>query len=274
MGYNSVAFKMTKHLFNVFVLLIAMPAFVWAQQQPDSVTITVEGVSFKMICVQGGTFTMGATSEQGSDAYDDEQPVHKVTLSTYYIGETEVTQELWKAVMGNNPSHFVSLNHPVEEVSWDDCQKFIIKLNQLTGKNFRLPTEAEWEFAARGGMKSVGYRYSGSNDIHDVAWFADNAYLKSDNSPDYGTHDVKTQIPNELGIYDMSGNVWEWCSDWYGNYSSASRTNPQGASAYSYRVVRGGSWYSNAKYCRSSCRGISSPSYRFSILGFRLVLFP
>lgn len=123
-------------------------------------------------------------------------------------------------------------------------------------------------------MKSAGYKYSGSNDIHDVAWFADNSYYKSDNNPDYGTHDVKTQAPNELGIYDMSGNVWEWCSDWYGNYSSASRTNPQGVSYYSYRVVRGGSWYSNAKYCRSSCRGISSPAYRFSILGFRLVLLP
>ncbi|MBQ0015371.1 MAG: formylglycine-generating enzyme family protein, partial [Bacteroidales bacterium] len=150
-----------------------------------------------MVEVSGGTFKMGATSEQGSDAWNDEKPVHNVTLSSYYIGLTEVTQELWQAVMGSNPSYFKGLYRPVENVSWDDCQTFISRLNSLTGKNFRLPTEAEWEFAARGGTKSRGYKYSGSNTLDDVAWHVGNSGDK--------THDVGTKAPNELGIYDMSG---------------------------------------------------------------------
>ena len=184
-------------------------------------TFTVNGVTFTMIAVEGGTFQMGATSEQGSDAESDEKPVHSVTLSDYCIGETEVTQELWEAVMGSNPSGFSGYpQRPVEKVSWNDCQEFITKLNQLTGKNFRLPTEAEWEYAARGGNKSQGYKYSGSNTIDNVAWYYSNSASR--------THDVKTKSPNELGIYDMSGNVWEWCYDWYGSYSSGSQTNPTG----------------------------------------------
>ena len=159
----------------------------------DSKTYTVNGVSFTMIGVEGGTFTMGATSEQGSDAYDDEKPTHQVTLNSYYIGETEVTQALWQAVMGSNPSYFTgNLQRPVEEVSWGDCQTFIKRLNKLTGENFRLPTEAEWEYAARGGKESKGYKYSGSNTIGDVAWYGDNSSSK--------THAVKTKQPNELGI--------------------------------------------------------------------------
>lgn len=228
-------------------------------------TITVKGVPFTMIKVEGGTFEMGATSEQGSDVYDEEKPVHNVTLSDYYIGETEVTQELWRAVMGSNPSYFSGYpQRPVEQVSWDDCQEFIKKLNQLTGKNFRLPTEAEWEYAARGGNKSKGYKYSGSNTIGNVAWYD---YNSSDE-----THDVKTKQANELGIYDMSGNVYEWCQDWRGSYSSNSQINPTGPSSGSYRVFRGGSWRYYAWDCRVSNRFDSYPGSRFNALGLRLVL--
>ncbi len=230
---------------------------------PDK-TITVNGVSFKMIAVKGGTFTMGATSEQGSDAYDDEKPTHRVTLSDYYIGETEVTQALWEAVMGSNPSEWKGSNLPVENVSWEDCQEFISRLNSLTGENFSLPTEAEWEYAARGGNKSQGYKYSGSNVIDRVAWYAGNSGDK--------THPVKQKLSNELGIYDMSGNVREWCSDWYGSYSSSSQTNPSGPSTGDYRVMRGGSWLNSAMNCRVSRRYDSTPSDRYSYYGLRLAI--
>ena len=227
-------------------------------------TYTANGVSFTMKPVAGGTFTMGATSEQ-KNSDDDEKPKHTVTLSDYYIGETEVTQELWAAVMGSNPSHFTgNMQRPVERVSWDDCQTFIRKLNELTGANFRLPTEAEWEFAARGGRNSRGYQYSGSSNIGDVAWYDDNS---SDT-----THPVKTKSPNELGIYDMSGNVWEWCQDWRGPYSSSSQTNPTGPSTGSGRVYRGGSWFNFVHSCRSAYRYSSTPDFRDDLLGLRLSL--
>ncbi len=226
-------------------------------------TLTVNGVSFTMIAVQGGTFTMGATAEQGSDAYSNEKPTHKVTLSDYMIGETEVTQELWKAVMGTNPSYFSGTQNPVEQVSWEDCQNFIAELNAMTGKKFRLPTEAEWEFAARGGNKSNGFKYSGSGSIDKVAWYDGNSSSK--------THPVKQKQANELGIYDMSGNVWEWCQDWYGSYSSSAQTNPTGPSSGSYRVFRGGSWYNNA-YCRVSYRNGSTPTDTYINHGLRLAL--
>lgn len=229
-------------------------------------SFTVNGVSFTMVSVQGGAFTMGATSEQGSDASDDEKPAHKVTVSSFSIGQTEVTQELWQAVMGTNPSEFKGAKRPVEKVSWDDCQEFIRKLNAKTGKNFRLPTEAEWEYAARGGSKSQGYKYSGSNSLSDVAWYDKNSYDKGKNSPDYGTHTVATKSPNELGIYDMSGNVWEWCQDRWYNYDGS-------ATEYSSsRVVRGGSWYSFAGACRLAHRGGSLPDGRGCDLGLRLAL--
>ncbi len=225
---------------------------------------TVKGISFNMIRVGGGTFMMGATEEQGSDADSDEKPIHQVTLSSYYIGQTEVTQALWTAVMGSNPSRFKGNHNPVELVSWDDCQDFVRKLNELTGKIFRLPTEAEWEYACRGGNKSRGYKYSGSNTIGDVAWYTSNSLSE--------THPVATKSPNELGIYDMSGNVWEWCQDRYGSYNSNAQTNPTGTSSGSYRVNRGGSWSYNAKFCRSSYRRDYSPGYRDDNLGLRLVL--
>ena len=227
-------------------------------------TFTANGVSFTMVAVQGGTFTMGATSEQGGDAHDDERPTHQVTLSSYYIGETEVTQELWQAVMGSNPSRFEGSNRPVEYVSWNDCQEFLSRLNRITGKRFRLPTEAEWEFAARGGNLSKRYIHSGSNNINDVAWYNDNSGST--------THPVAIKQPNELGIYDMSGNVWEWCSDWYGTYSSSAQSNPTGPSSGSNRVNRGGSWYYYAWGCRVSLRGSNSPDFRNFILGLRLAL--
>ena len=223
---------------------------------------TVNGVTFKMIPVEGGTFTMGA-SDDDPDAYDMEKPAHKVTLSDYYIGETEVTQELWQAVMGSNPSKFKGDNLPVENVSWDDCQAFILKLNELTGQTFRLPTEAEWEHAARGGIKSKGYKYAGSNTLKDVAWYDGNSGAK--------THPVGSKSSNELGLYDMSGNVYEWCQDWYGSYSSSSQTNPSGASSGSYRVHRGGSWNFVAGRCRVLFR-FGDPSSSGSFLGLRLAL--
>ena len=233
---------------------------------PTVKTYEVNGVSFKMVEVRGGTFTMGATGEQGSDAHDDEKPAHSVTLSGYYIGKTEVTQELWQAVMGSNPSEFKGNRKPVECVSWDDCTTFISKLNSLTGKKFRLPTEAEWEFAARGGIKSKGYKYSGSNRLADVAWYGDNSGET--------THEVGTKSPNELGLYDMCGNVLEWCNDWYGDkyYGSSPSNNPTGPGSGADRVDRGGSWVSIASYCRSSNRSSSAPDNRNSFLGLRLCL--
>ena len=229
-----------------------------------NLTFTVNGVSLTMVAVPGGTFTMGATSEQGSDAFDGEKPAHSVTLRSFYIGQTEVTQELWQAVLGNNPSYKKGAKLPVERVSWDDCQEFIRKLNQMTGKNFRLPTEAEWEYAARGGNRSRGYKYSGSNNIGDVAWYGD----KIGSS----THEVATKRANELGLYDMSGNVWEWCSDWYGSYSSSAQTNPTGPSSGSLRVFRGGGWGDFAGFCRVSGRNRRSPGDRGNGVGLRLAL--
>lgn len=235
-------------------------------------TFTVDGVTFKMIYVEGGTFTMGATNEQGDDANGDEKPAHTVALSSYSIGETEVTQALWQAVMGSNPSYFSGSNKPVECVSWDDCQDFIRKLNSLTGETFRLPTEAEWEYAARGGNKSRGYKYVGSNTLSSVAWYYENSYAKGEGSFDYGTHNVATKQANELELYDMSGNVFEWCSDWYGDYSSSSQTNPTGPASGDYRVRRGGSWGDGVRDCRVSDRGSRGPTYRSGSLGMRLAL--
>ena len=229
-------------------------------------SLTVNGVSFEMVYVEGGSFDMGATSERGSDAYNDEKPVHRVTLSGYYIGKCEVTQELWEAVMGSNPSNFRGAQNPVESVSWNDCQNFIKKLNSLTGRTFRLPTEAEWEYAARGGNQSSHYKYSGSGNIDDVAWYYDNSGSS--------THAVGTRTANELGIYDMSGNVWEWCSDWYGFYSAGAQTNPQGPSSDSCRVLRGGSWGNDARGCRVSNRNLSGPGNSNGHSGLRLVLVP
>ena len=231
----------------------------------DNISIPVkDGISIDMVRVEAGTFTMGATPEMG-DPFDADKPAHRVTLTNdYYIGKYEVTQALWKAVMGNNPSNFKGDNLPVEQVSWYDCQDFLSKLNRITGKTFRLPTEAEWEYAARGGNKSRGYQYSGSNNLLDVAWFWDNSGHK--------LHAVGTKQPNELGIYDMSGNAREWCQDWYGAYSSSSQVNPTGANSGSYRVFRGGDIDNYARECHSSSRNGNSSGARTIGQGLRLVL--
>ena len=231
----------------------------------DNITIPVkDGISIDMVRVEAGTFTMGATAEM-EDPDDEERPTHQVTLTNdYYIGKYEVTQALWQTVMGNNPSKFKGDNLPVETVSWYDCQEFISKLNRITGKMFRLPTEAEWEYAARGGNKSRGYQYSGSNNVLDVAWVRDNS--------EKVTHAVGTKQPNELGIYDMSGNVWEWCQDWFGEYNNFSQVNPTGANSGSERVRRGGGRILHAWFCHSSCRFSYTPGTCDSDLGLRLVL--
>ncbi len=238
-------------------------------------TETVSGLSFDMVYVEGGTFRMGGTEEQGEDARVDEKPVHSVTLSDYYIGKFEVTQGLWKAVMGTGVEEQMEKagwsdlrgvrdDYPMYYVSWNEAQKFVSKLSELTGKKYVLPTEAQWEYAARGGVKSRGYKYSGSNTIDDVAWYAGNS--------ETAAHPVGTKLPNELGIYDMSGNVCEWCSDWYGDYSDVSQTDPTGPSSGSCRVVRGGSWDYIAGDCRVSFRSDGYPDTRYSILGFRVAL--
>lgn len=225
-------------------------------------TFTVNGVEFKMIKVEGGTFTMGATGGMIDEAIDCEFPSHKVTLSSYYIGETVVTQELWVAVMGHNPSENKGAKLPVEHVLWIDCQKFISKLNDLTGEQFRLPTEAEWEFAARGGNKSKGYKYSGSNILDDVAWYEGNSGGH--------THSVGTKRPNELGIYDMSGNVWEWVNDWYSDYTAEAQNNPTGGTTGNgfVRIDRGGAMDCSGIYCRISFRDNGNGEYYY--VGLRL----
>ena len=224
-------------------------------------TYTVNGVSFNMIPVQGGTFTMG--SDYGASY--NERPAHQVSLSRFSLAETEVTQALWQAVMGTNPSYFTGdLNLPVENVSWDDCQEFIAKLNQMTGKNFRLPTEAEWEFAARGGNLSKDYYYSGSNSSSEVAWCDYNASSQ--------THPVASKLPNELGFYDMSGNACEWVQDWFGDYSSEAQTNPTGPTTGTSRVVRGGSWLYSDIHCRPSDRGHLDPTRKDYNNGLRLAM--
>ena len=222
-----------------------------------------DGINIEMVKVEAGTFMMGPTSEL-EKPYHWEKPRHKVTLTKdYYIGKYEVTQALWQVVMGNNPSDFKGDNFPVEKVSWNDCQAFITKLNGITGRKFRLPTEAEWENAARGGRKSQAYQYCGSNNISDVAWYWDN---------NTGMTHVGGKLPNELGIYDMSGNVLEWCQDLYGAYASSSQINPKGVVSGTDRVFRSGGWNGVASSCRLSCRSGFAPNVRCNYLGLRLAL--
>ena len=234
------------------------------KKKENQLSPIIQNLINNMVHVEGGTFTMGATSEQGSDAFDGEKPTHRVTLSSFSIGKYEVTQEEWEAVMSNNPSRYKGAKRPVENVSWNDCQEFIRKLNAMTGKRFRLPTEAEWEYAARGGNRSIGYKYSGSDNLDRVAW--------NDSNSGSTTHDVGQKSPNEIGLYDMSGNVCEWCSDRYGDYDSGAQSNPAGPSSGSDRVSRGGNWGIYARFCRVSIRYNDSPGSTSYYLGLRLAL--
>ena len=241
--------------------------------EPDPGLITVNGVTFQMVAIEGGTFTMGVDTAMVEMGYanNDELPPHEVTLLPYFIGQTEVTQELWEAVMGTNPSAFTGdPMRPVEQVTWDDCQEFIARLNELTGKEFRLPTEAEWEFAARGGLQNSGFLYAGSDFIDEVAWYYDNSYAMGIGSDDYGTHAVASKNPNELGLYDMSGNVYEWCSDWYKPYDSEDTYDP--SYSLNRRVIRGGCWYDAPTDCRSTCREYQLAGMRTYSVGFRIVM--
>lgn len=232
------------------------------RQEEHDIIFKVKDVSFKMIFVKGGTFTMGATYEQGSSAESRERPNHIVKLSSYYIGETVVTQELWQILMGDNPSEYKGLQYPIQNITWYRCQDFIEKLNDLTEKQFRLPTEAEWEFAARGGNLSHNYKYAGSNDMNKVGW--------SNSRGGKGPHPVAQKWPNELGIFDMSGNVSEWCSDWYGKYNSESQNDPIGPAWGTQKVARSGNWMTSDSVSRVTCRRRWDPSsYGFS---FRLAL--
>lgn len=218
----------------------------------------------QMICISGGTFEMG--SAINDDKYKDEKPVRQVTLSSYMLSKYEVTQAQWQAVMGNNPSHFKGCDQcPVENVSWEEAQAFLRKLNQMTGKNYRLPTEAEWEYAARGGSQSRGYKYAADDNINEAAWYDGNSGNK--------THPVGTKPANELGLYDMSGNVWEWCADWYGDYPASGQKNPKGPALGTQRVYRGGSWLYDATYCRITGRNYADPADIFSDLGLRVAAY-
>ena len=245
-----------------------------------NLTVTQQAVIDRLVGnmarVEGGTFMMGAAKRKSilgrwvNSSDDLDAPAHEVKLSSFSIARYAVTQEEWEAVMGDNPSEFKDAKRPVENVSWNDCQVFIKKLNTLTGCDFRLPTEAEWEFAASGGNSSQRYKYAGSNEVDLVAWFTGNAYDKGASSPAYGTHPVGRKYPNELGLYDMSGNVCEWCGDWYGDYKTSSQDNPSGPSSGSLRVVRGGNWTSYAEFCRVSYRNKYSPNVRSNFIGLRL----
>ena len=243
-------------------------------------TFTVNGVTFKMNIVEGGTFIMGSTAKE------DEMPPHEVSVNTFYIGETEVTQELWSTVMGNNPSKLRGTQLPVTNVTWHDCQNFISRLNSITGEQFRLPTEAEWEFAAKGGIYSAGYKFSGSNVLDDVAWnyynSGDDVILDQTNGwnyhdavcNNYRPHPAASKRPNELGLYDMSGNVWEWCQDWYSPnyYSNSSADNPMGPNAGTERVLRGGGWQDDQGGATTTLRSKLAPSKNWPDTGLRLAL--
>ena len=233
--------------------------------RPDDDTWTDPVTGMVFVWVEGGCFQMGSDDLE-ADA--DELPVHDVCVDGFWLGKYEVTQEQWQSIMGDNPSHFKGDWHPVEKVSWEDCQAFIQKMNNQGYGEFRLPTEAEWEFAARGGIKSQGYTYSGANEPDNVAWFLKNSYAR--------THHVGEKPPNELGLFDMSGNVWEWCQDWYSNtyYNEISEDNPQGPDTGFLRVIRGGAWADPSGVPRVANRLMLEPEASLFDIGFRLVRIP
>lgn len=239
-------------------------------------TFTVDSITFKMVYVEGGTFMMGATKEQEDVCTYPEKPQHKVTIPSFMIGQTEVTQELWDAVMSKNTSDFKGKRKPVDNLSWEDCERFLHLLKAFTGIQFRFPTEAEWEYAARGGRKSKGYRFSGSNNVGEVSWYSVNSrIIENDSAKYYGPHEVALKNPNELGLYDMSGNVSEWCLDFVGNdyYSESVSINPQGPQNGTEHIRRGGAWNNPANCQRVSHRGIFISRFTTNnAVGLRLAL--
>lgn len=240
-------------------------------------TVNVNGVDIQMVKITGSKFMMGAQSGDSSaqnyneDASFDEAPVKERNVYDFYIGLTEVTQELWKAVMGedNNPSKFKGDNLPVESVSYYDVLTFINKLYDATHIIFRLPTEVEWEYAARGGINQSTNIYSGNNNLDKIAWYYDNDAALGVSNDNYGTHEVGTKDPNSLGLYDMNGNVKEWCKTYYRLYSD-SLYNNQYETDGTYRILRGGAWSSQSDKCRVSCREYDYPGQAFASYGFRL----
>jgi len=243
-----------KQLLTIFTIILLAASQLHAQTKPT------------MIAIAGGSFTMGSSSGDS-----DEQPTHKVTVSSFSIGKYEVTVAEYKAFcteagrsMPDEPSWGWNDKHPMVKVNFNDANAYCNWLSETTGQNYRLPTEAEWEYAARGGQKSSGYTYSGGNDPEEVGWSSDNAGGQ--------TQTVGRKSPNELGLYDMSGNVWEWCKDWNGEYTSEAQNNPRGPSSGTTRVLRGGSWYIAAAYCRVASRISYSPENRYFDIGFRVVL--
>jgi formylglycine-generating enzyme required for sulfatase activity len=232
-------------------------------QQKPQLSPILHNLINNMVRVEGGNFIMGATDEQ-VDPENDEKPISKVTISSFAINKYEVTQAEWEYVMGENPSEFKGRNNPVDSVTWEDCQTFISRLNLLTGMNFRFLTEAEWEFAARGGIKGLGCQFAGTNDVEEAAWYT----VNSSNS----SHPVGLKMPNELGLYDMSGNVWEWCQDWFAEYSEMTKIDPIGPSTGLLRIIRGGSWLSSGRSCRVSNRHYNAPTDKDNNIGLRLAL--
>lgn len=225
-----------------------------------------------MVHVDGGTLTIRIPPKQGYVTDDEEIITRELIVPSFLIGRYLVTQEEWMVVMGRNPSKYKGARLPVEHVEWKSCQEFIKRLNVMTGMCFRMPTEAEWEFAARGGNKSRGFTYSGGNNLDEVAWYHNNTFKKGEADPDFGTHPVGQKLPNELGLYDMTGNVWEWCGDCYDNQGSSLLTDADGNALWSYNVSRGGGWMSAAGYCRVYRRIISPPTHSREFVGFRLAL--
>ena len=250
--------KRTHLMSSAVALCMTMLA---ANVQAQNLRTTVNGAPIEMIEVKGGTFMMGDQTRQNKDAL----PLHRVTLSSYYVGRTEVTQKLWTAVMGYNDSNFKGDYRPVENIDYEEIQTFLKKLNEATGINFRLLTEAEWEFAARGGLQTKGYVYSGSNKLDEVGW-------TGDSNPTHTTHNVANKQPNELGIFDMTGNVWEWCSDYNGPYSDKEQKNPKGPTKVTWHQARGGGFSHFSYWCQLAYRDLQYPAKKNGGLGFRLAM--
>lgn len=272
---------------GVLWLCLVIMLLCGCKKETDSDPVkVVAALEASMVYVDGGSFSMGATEEQGDEVWHSEKPVHEVTLDGFYIGQYEVTQAQWAAVMGKTLSDMIAENdwsaygigdnYPMYNVSWHDAVAFCEKLSEMTGKTYRLPTEAEWEYAARGGRNAGGTAYAGSEAIDEVAWYGGNSWFVGADHPDFGVHEVGQKKPNGLGLCDMSGNVCEWCHDRYGEdyYAASPERNPQGPDGGASRVNRGGGWSSSSQYCRVAFRDNAYPDVWGRNLGFRVVCAP